>query len=585
MKHIGRYISIMVGILFASLIIYNSQTLKNTGNSPKALNGGQLTLHISEFPKSFNVFVNNAADARQVFVLVYASLLDLDENTLTYHPLIAKSWTISPDKKEYTFKLNPDAKWSDGRPITAEDVKFTYDTIMNPKNLTSVLRMYYGRFNPPQIIDRMTVKFTARTVHFKNFEAIAGLTVLPKHLMAGKDFNKAFNLSLPAGSGPYNLTEVKEGRYYVLTRNKNYWADKLPHRRGTYNFGRIKFKVMSSDVAFEAFKRGDFDVYDQISAKRWVEDTKTEQFTKNWIVKQKIYNYAPRGFQGLALNMRKPFFKDVNIRMAIARLLDRKRIVTKMMYNQYQLLNSYWPSLYEKGETSNPIIAYNPNEAKKLLIKGGYDRLDSEGYLVNRHGHRAEFTIFYTSQDSERYLTIFTEDCKKVGVKVNLKLMSWATLIKKMENYDFDAVTIAWSGELFTDPEQLWHSRHLNEAGGSNLPGYRNAEVDRLIDSLPGIYDVNKRIPIIKQIDRMIAKDVPYILFWEANYTRLFYKNIFGMPKTVFYKYSSDSVPTSNIIQYWWFDPTKAKKYQEAVKKRIALPPQPVEVHFDEIAK
>jgi hypothetical protein len=119
MKHPLRYVLIVIAVLIASLVIYNSQTLNNNAGAPKALNGGQLTLHTSEFPKSFNAFVNNSADASQVFELVYTTLLDLDDNTLEYHPLIAKSWTISQDKKEFTFKLNPDAKWADGQPITA----------------------------------------------------------------------------------------------------------------------------------------------------------------------------------------------------------------------------------------------------------------------------------------------------------------------------------------------------------------------------------------------------------------------------------------------------------------------------------
>ena len=146
--------------------------------------------------------------------------MEMHPITLEYMPLIAKSWEISDDKKVFTIKIDPRAKWADGKPITSVDVKFTYDTIMNPKNLTSVMRLYYCRLNPPEIIDKYTIKFTANTVHFKNLEMIAGFNVLPKHLFEGKDFNKVFNMELPPGSGPYILTEVKEGRYYTLTRRK-----------------------------------------------------------------------------------------------------------------------------------------------------------------------------------------------------------------------------------------------------------------------------------------------------------------------------------------------------------------------------
>lgn len=576
LKHLLIFCLILTGTAGSRLL---AEPGKNQffGDS-RAVKGGQLTLHTSEFPKSFNAYVNNAADASAVFELVYAGLMELDPNTLEYQPQIAKSWEVSPDKKEFLIKLNPEARWSDGKEITTADVKFTYDVIMNPKNMTSVIRLYIGRLNPPEIIDKYTVKFTAKTVHYKNLELLAGLNILPKHLMEGKNFNKDFNMTLPGGSGPYNLTEVKEGRYYVLTRKKNYWADRLPRRRGTYNFSKIKYKVMNANMAFEAFKKGEFDIYDEITAKRWVTETGSAPFKRNWIVKQKIYNYAPRGFQGLALNMRRPFLKDLRVRQALGLLLDRGVILDKIMFKQYQPLTSYFPTLYGLGEKSNPLIGYNPGKAKNLLREAGFNRLGKDGYLENPKGAKAEFTISYVNEDNEKYLTLYTESCKQAGVKVNLERLSWATLIKKMDEYNFDAVTIAWTGVLFTDPEQLWHSKHAGETGGSNLAGYQNPEVDRLIDSLPAIFDINQRNKIIKKIDGIIYQEAPYVLFWEANYAKIFYRNIFGKPRAIFPKYSTD------LVKYWWFDPVKAKKYQAAVKQKKALPAEPEEIFYDKLA-
>lgn len=566
---------------FAGLILGLILILSSACSGPSNSSGGsskeELVLHAAEFPKSFNYFINNASDASEVFNLVYESLMELDYETLEYQPLIAESWTIAPDKKEFIIKLNPTARWGDGTPITAADVRFTYDTIMNPDNLTSVLRLYYSRLNPPEILDDRTVKFTTKSVHYKNFEMIAEFNVLPKHLMEGRDFNKAFNMSLPEGSGPYNLSEVKEGRYYVLTRKQNYWADELPQRQNTYNFAKIRYKVMNPDVAFEAFKRGDFDIFDAITAKRWMEDTKSDHFTKNWIVKQKFFNYAPRGFQGIALNMRRVPFNDSRVRRALAHLLNREQILAKIMYGEYRPLNSYFPALYEKGETANPPLTFDPERAKELLAEAGYDRLDSEGFLINAQRRRLAFSIAYVGQDNERYLTVFAEDCRQAGIKVDLKRMSWATLLKEMDSYNFDAVLSAWSGVLFPDPEQLWHSSYVNETGGSNLSGYQNPEVDRLIQTLPEIFDAAERTRMLKQLDRLIYREVPYILFWEADYSRLIYKNIFAQPAGSFSKYGVQ------ILRHWRFDPEKVKRYREAVREKTALPAEPEEIHYEEI--
>jgi ABC-type oligopeptide transport system substrate-binding subunit len=190
-----------------------------------------------------------------------------------------------------------------------------------------------------------------------------------------------------------------------------------------------------------------------------------------------------------------------------------------------------------------------------------------------------EFTIFYVIEENETFLTLFVDTCKKTGVKVNLSRMSWATMIKKMDEYKYDALVVGWTGTNFDDPEQLWHSKHITEIGGSNLPGYNNPKVDRMIDSLPPVFDLQQRIKTIKAIDRILYDDTPYILFWGRDYSWLFYKNIFGHPKTVFQKYSG------GIIKYWWFDPAKAKRYKDAVRNNTALPQEPEKVYYDQSIK
>lgn len=578
MKHKGTIIVIVSLVILVGIFSYISkQNHQVAGGSGKA--SGQLTLHTTDFPKSFNAFVDSSVDAASVFGLVYDTLMELDYNTLEYKSLIAKTIETSADKKVFTIKIDPRAKWADGKQIGADDILFTYDTIMNPKNQTSVLRMFYSRFAPPEKIDSYTVRFKSKLIHYNNFIALADLSILPKHLFEGKDFNKSFNMNLPAGSGPYILSEVKEGRYFVLKRRHDYWSDQLPNHKGTYNFDRIKYKVIRDDnVAFEAFKKGEFDIFTDISGKRWVTETNSERFQKNWIVKQKIYNYAPKGIYGLAFNMRKPLFQDLRVRQAIFYLMDRKTILEKLEYNQFQPLSSYWPSLYGK-DSSNPLIEFNPGKAKALLKEAGYTHLDRNGYLTNGRGEHLEFTISYANEPYEKHMTLFADSCKQAGVKVNLERISWATLIKKMDEYKFDTVMIGWSGALFGEPEQLWHSKHAEEVGGSNLSGYKNPEVDRLIDSMPPIFDANERNKIIRKIDGLIYRDTPYLLFWWRNYSPIFYKNVFDMPKTVLPKYSS-----RGIIRNWRFDPVKVKKYEEAVKKRKALPEAPVEIYYDKVA-
>jgi microcin C transport system substrate-binding protein len=553
---------------------------------PAAIRGGVLTIHSKEFPESFNLYINPSVDASDVFNLVYDSLLDLDPETLEFEPLIASSWTISPDKKTFTFRIDPRAKWADGVKVTAGDVKFTIDTIMNKSNLTSVQRISFSRFEEPVVEDDHTVVFKAKFVHFLNFANLASLNILPGHIYKGKDFNKSFNLALPCPSGPYALSEVKEGRYYILTRRTDYWGDILPARYHMYNFNRIEYKIIrDSSVAFEAFKKGEFDIltltYD-ITPERWFTETSSEKFRKNWIIKQKIYNHLPRGFRGIALNMRKRIFQDVRVRQALFMLLDREMIINKIMYGFYRPLNSYWPSI-----SDNKPIPYDPGKARDLLRLAGYDKLDSSGYLINGRGERLEFTILSRmDEEAEKYLTYYVQACRQAGVKVNLELTSWATLIKKSADYNFDALSIGFLTSLFDDPEQLWHSRHINDSMGSNFPGYHNRRVDALVDSLAFNFNHSDRNAIVARIDHIIYPEVPYLLTWDIDYFPVFYRNAFGKPKTALPKfgrlYSYDL--NTEIISYWWYDPGKIKRLQEAMSSGKALDKEPEELRYDELA-
>ncbi len=554
---------------------------------PAAVRGGTFTTHKTEFPESFNFYINPAVDASDAFNLVYDTLLDVDPDTLDFEPLVASSWTVSTDKKTFTFRIDPRARWADGTKITARDVKFTFDTIMDKRNMTSVQRIFFYRFEEPMVIGDGTIVFKAKSVHYLNFANLAKLNILPMHIYEGQDFNKSFNLVLPCPSGPYALSEVKEGRYYILSRRGDYWGDILPARAHMFNFDRIMYKIIRDpNVAFEAFKKGEFDALTStidITPRRWFTETSSLKFLNNWIIKQKLYNHYPRGFRGIALNMRKKIFQDIRVRKALFMLFDRKTIIDKMMYGFVKPLDSYYPD-----KSVNAPVPYDPAGARDLLRLAGYDKLDNNGYLVNGRGERLEFTILSRQdEDAEKFMTYYAEACKQSGVKVDLYLTSWATLLKMVDSYEFDAVAIGWASTIFDDPEQLWHSRHIGEQGGSNLPGYKNKRVDALVDAFGQAFGAAERDGILARMDHIIYPEIPYILTWEIDFFPVIYRNVFGKPKEgvprVGRMYTDDL--DIEMISYWWYDPEKVKKLGQAEASGQALPGEPEELHYYEPVK
>ena len=286
--------------------------------SPHAEPGGMIRFAAFQPPKSLNAYIDNNTYTRQVFGMMYETLLGVDSSTTEFVPHLARRWTISDDKLTYTFELDEAAVWSDGRPVTAEDVKWTFDQVMDPRHATGASKVMLGVFDSPQIVGPRMIRFRAKESHWRNLSALGLFEILPRHAFEGQDFNR-LDLDRPVVSGPYVLSAVKEQIEIRLRRRRDWWAGSKPSLRNTMNFDTIVFRYFSSNEnAFEAFKKGLVDVYAVYTARIWANETIGEKFDKNWIVKRRVKNHNPIGFQGFAMNMRRPPFDDLRVRRVLA---------------------------------------------------------------------------------------------------------------------------------------------------------------------------------------------------------------------------------------------------------------------------
>ena len=285
---------------------------------PDAVIGGEISIFAGQYPKSLNYYLENNVLTAEIFGAMYETLLNMNPVTLEYEPGLAASWSISDDYKTFTFYLDKNARWSDGRPITADDIKWTFDAILDPKNLTGPHKADLQRFKEPIVIDKYTIRFSADNVHWKNLGTAGGFHILCRHAFEGKDFNK-INFEFPVVSGPYKLGKINEGIFIKLAKRTDWWRAKSPGVQKTGNFQSLKFMFFAErENAFEAFKKGMIDLFPVYTARIWSRETKTEKYLNNLIIKQKIFNRKPVGFQGFAMNMRKAPFDDINVRKAMA---------------------------------------------------------------------------------------------------------------------------------------------------------------------------------------------------------------------------------------------------------------------------
>lgn len=560
--------------------------------SPYAQPGGTLVYAGHNPPKSFNGYLDNNTFTMMVFSILYPSLLTIDPATGDYAPSLADWWEISDDRRLYTFHIDPRARWSDGSPVTAEDVKATFDAIMAPKSLSGQYKVLFSALESPRVIDSQTVAFPCKEVHWRNLSSLgSSLHVMPKAMLEaakakcreeGKDegiyFNE-INFNLPIVGGPYVVSEHKEGLSMTLRRRPDWWGFSTPAGKGIYNFDRIRIRFfMDQNNAYEAFKKGEVDTYAVYSARVWNTESVGERFEKNWIVKQNVHNHEPIGFQGLAMNMRRKPYDDVRVRKALAMLFDRRRMVRTLMYNSYFMLRSYCTDLYDASHPcENPLFEYDAEEAMRLLGEAGFARNPETGKL-ERGGQPFVVRILTRSPSDSVFLALFKEALDRVGIGLEISQKDFATWMRETGKYNFDVTTSAFSGSLFRDPEPMWSSVYADTPNGVNLPGFKNKEVDALIEQQKSEFSAAKRNAIMRKIDALVTAAVPNVLTWGTDSTRLLYWNKFGTPNAVLGKYDDElSIPI-----YWWYDADSARELEAAMREGTPLPGRTAEPSYDD---
>ena len=547
--------------------------------SPDAYPGGEFSFWSGPFPKSFNYYLDTTVTSSRLFNLIFETLLSTNGLTLEFEPNLAGSWSVSADRTSFEFRLDERARWSDGVPVSAHDVAWTFAAIMDAKNLTGPHKIPFERFHAPEIIGDRKIRFTAKEVHWKNLLSLGSFHILPAHTLKDRDFNK-INFEFPVVSGAYRVESMREGIAITLQRREDWWQRSRASTRGIANFDRLKFRFFNErENAFAEFKTGNLDFYPVYTASRWATETTGEAYDNNWIIKQEVYNYNPVGFQGYAMNLRRAKFADRRVRLALAHLLDRAKMNQTIMHEAYFLHQCYFEDLYdEQTSCQGPETRFDKERARRLLDEAGW-KVNKDTGLLEKDGQSFIIHFLTRNQASDKFLAIYREDLNDVGIQLEIVRKDWAAWVRDMDEFNFDMTWAAWSASLFKDPESLWHSREADRVGGQNITGYKNPEVDAMIDALRTEFDIHKRHAIVRRIDTILTRDIPYILLWNLNYRRLLYWNKFATPKTVLPKYSGEA----GAYTFWWYDEDSAADLEYAKETGQPLPGRNEIIRFDEI--
>lgn len=475
-------------------------------------------LNLGGEPTTLNPITSTDGYSSSAQSYVLESLMTRDIETFEWKPALATSFKVDSEKTKFIFKLRENVFWHDGKPFTAEDVKFSFDVIFDDSYNTASKRPYFEGIKEVNIIDDYTVEFITKNSYYGNFDVCAGgLTILPKHYYEQKLSKSIYNKTL-IGTGPYRLSKYERGSRLVYEKNKDWWGFK-EENQNEWSFEKIVLRfVKDPNVSLEMLKKGSLD-FMGLQPEQYVKKTDGPMWGKS-VHKVFTENKTPKGYNFIGWNLKHPILKDKRVRQALSMLVNRKLMSEKFEYGYSEPAAGpvYHTSPYH--DQSIKPVEYNPKKALALLKEAGWSDTDHDQILdkiIDGKKVKLSLTILEPYEGFMKYQTVFKEDAKKVGVEINIKLIEWNSFTKLMDEKKFDAVRLAWSASVDWDPKQIWHSSSID--GGSNFISYSNKEVDALIDEARLIYDRDERIKKLSKVEKLIVEDYPYVFFTYKDKT------------------------------------------------------------------
>jgi microcin C transport system substrate-binding protein len=536
---------------------------------PRAVKGGALRhANMTDFPSTLRYYGPNITAWNQmVNAMVYETLLNLHPTSLQYMPGLATHWQISQDKLTFRFRIDPNARFSDGTAVTAADVVASWKLVVDKSLQDPGQTIVFSNFEAPVAESRYIVSVKAKTVNWQNLLYFGNsLFIMPAHLLSklnGGAYIKEYNYKMLPGSGPYIVREqdVNKGNSVRITKRNDYWAERDRRNVGLNNFAEINQVVVRDDnLEFERVKRGDLDLYVLTRAQQWVQELDFPQIKRGLQQKRKIFNNNPQGIQGIAINTRREPYNDIRVRKALRHLFNRELMIQKIAFNEYVPMDSIFASsVYENP--SNEKIKYDPQLALKLLADAGWTGRDSSGRLT-RNGQPMTLELVYGSQGFERYFTIYQEDLRKVGIILNLRLVTWETLIKLLDDRAFQMAMIGYTGTVFPSPRSSYHSSLADQKNNNNITGFKNTRADAIMDEYEKEFDIEARTRLLREFDGIFTNEHHYILQWSAPFQRLVFWNKFGYPQGILTRIGDNR----DVPSLWWIDPEKSRRLEQALR-------------------
>lgn len=506
--------------------------------NPAAPKGGTAVFAMQGSFDSLNPLIVKGAAAAGVRDYVFESLMDRSfDEAFSLYGLLAESIESPEDRSFAAFTLRPEAKFSDGSPVTVEDVLFSFEILREHGRPNH--RSYYAKVVKTEKIGERTVKFSFTPDGDREMPLIMGLMpVLPRHHFSADTFDQT-SFKPPVGSGPYVVERVDPGASITYKRNPGYWGRDLPINRGQYNFDTVRFEYYrDGNVMFEAFKKGLYLVNGEGDPSRWAREYDFPAVADGRVVRESVGIGVPAGMTALVFNTRKPVFADRRVREALNLLFDFEWMNKNLYHGLYKRTQSY----FERSELSShrkpadarerTLLAPFPQAVRPEIMDGSSGQPVSDGIGRNRDNRRLalnllneagyelrggklvdkqtgqpfSFEILTATREQERLLLTYGRALEHAGIQISLRQADSAQYQRRKDTFDFDMIQNSWPASLSPGNEQSfrWSSAAAAAEGSFNYPGVQNPAADAMIDALLAAKTREEFVSAVRALDRVL---------------------------------------------------------------------------------
>ncbi|MFC0577325.1 extracellular solute-binding protein [Paraburkholderia solisilvae] len=561
--------------------------------NPKAPKGGTLVLanpnRQTSFDK-FDPFTMRGNPAPGIDLLFESLTIGSSDEVASAYCLLADDIKVAPDGMSTTFHINPRAHFSNGDPVTADDVKFSFDTLKSPQAAPQYAA-YFADITRAVVVDPSTIRFEF-SHRDRELPLLAGNMPVFSHKWGVKpDGSRTpfdqLAFEKPIGSGPYQIEQYDNGRNITYKRDPNYWGAALPVRVGMFNFDRIQYKLYADPTArLEAFKAGEYDALVEYVARNWVRLDVGEKFDDGELVKREFAQHNGSGMQGFILNQRRPLFQDVRVREALDLALDFQQLDRDLFYNQYKRIDSFfvntdwqakglpspgelklldpWRAQLDPAVFGLPPVQPNTNppgslranllKAGELLSRAGWTYRD--GALRNAKGEPFEFEVLCDSGSAQSLgpvIAPYVRNLQTLGIAVHFRATDFAVYRQRLDAFDFDVTIERYPDSQVPGADMIdrFGSKAATEPGSGNLIGIQSPAVDAILRAIAGAQTREQLVDATHALDRVLMHGYYVVPHWYNPTFRIAFKRGLAWPDTLPLYYSAEGWITS----MWWSAP------------------------------